>query len=118
MLMRALSVHIAHETSGAARIRHSLRPLSSRGRENDLQTSGATRRENAKLYPPSFRDAPLGAGPESITTIGRMDSGLVLRSPRNDDRKDAGGLPMRKKPAFPALTTIVYCPADWIGPPP
>jgi hypothetical protein len=25
--MRALSVHIAHETSGAARIRHSLRPL-------------------------------------------------------------------------------------------
>jgi hypothetical protein len=27
MLMRALSVHIAHETAGAARTRHSLRPL-------------------------------------------------------------------------------------------
>jgi hypothetical protein len=27
MLMRALSVHTAHETAGAARIRHSLRPL-------------------------------------------------------------------------------------------
>src|SRR4029079_5465665 len=26
--------------------------------------------------PPSFRDAPLGAGPESITTIVSMDSGL------------------------------------------
>ncbi|MGA9327671.1 MAG: error-prone DNA polymerase [Bradyrhizobium sp.] len=26
----------------------------------------------------SFRDAPLGAGPESITTIGSMDSGLSL----------------------------------------
>jgi hypothetical protein len=30
----------------------------------------------------SFRDAPLGAGPESITTIGSMDSGLAaLRRP-------------------------------------
>src|SRR6266436_2383934 len=32
MLMRALSVHIAHETAGAARTRHSLRPLYFRGR--------------------------------------------------------------------------------------
>jgi error-prone DNA polymerase len=32
----------------------------------------------------SFRDAPIGAGPESITTIVSMDSGLVLRTPRND----------------------------------
>lgn len=32
----------------------------------------------------SFRDAPTGAGPESTTTIGSMDSGLVLRTPRND----------------------------------
>src|SRR5258705_8900735 len=32
MLMRALPVHTAHETSGAARIRHSLRPLYFRGR--------------------------------------------------------------------------------------
>jgi len=31
MLMRALSVHIAHETAGAARIRHSLRPLMTEG---------------------------------------------------------------------------------------
>src|ERR1700675_4871528 len=35
----------------------------------------------------SFRDAPLGAGPESITTIVSMDSGLALRAPRNDDGK-------------------------------
>jgi hypothetical protein len=34
---------------------------------------------------PSFRDAPLGAGPESILTIVVMDSGLALRAPRNDD---------------------------------
>jgi error-prone DNA polymerase len=32
---------------------------------------------------PSFRDAPLGAGPESITTILSMDSGLALRAPSN-----------------------------------
>jgi error-prone DNA polymerase len=32
----------------------------------------------------SFRDAPLGAGPESILPIVVMDSGLALRAPRND----------------------------------
>ena len=32
-------VHVAHETAGAARIRHSLRPLNWRGR-NDLQNFG------------------------------------------------------------------------------
>jgi hypothetical protein len=41
----------AHEIAGAARIRHSLRPLISRGRENNLQSSGATRREIAATYP-------------------------------------------------------------------
>jgi hypothetical protein len=35
-------------------------------------------------HPLSFRDAPLGAGPESILTIVVMDSGFVLRTPRND----------------------------------
>jgi hypothetical protein len=28
---------------------------------------------------------PVGLSPESITTIGSMDSGLVIRTPRNDD---------------------------------
>jgi len=32
----------------------------------------------------SFRDAPLGAGPESILPIVVMDSGLALCAPRND----------------------------------
>jgi error-prone DNA polymerase len=32
----------------------------------------------------SFRDAPLGAGPESILPIVVMDSGFALRAPRND----------------------------------
>jgi hypothetical protein len=52
--MRATTTTIAHETSGAARIRHSLRPLMSGGRENNLQTSGAMRRGVAKLYLPSL----------------------------------------------------------------
>ena len=43
-------VHIAHETAGAARIRHSLRPLTSRGAKNYLQTSGRSCRENADAY--------------------------------------------------------------------
>jgi hypothetical protein len=33
----------------------------------------------------SFRDAPLGAGPESILPVVVMDSGLALRAPRNDE---------------------------------
>ena len=45
--------------------------------------------------PPSFRDAPLGAGPESITTIVSMDSGLVLRTPRNDERVGCDALKMQ-----------------------
>jgi error-prone DNA polymerase len=38
----------------------------------------------------SFRDAPLGAGPESIPLHegGSMDSGLSLREPRNDSESD------------------------------
>jgi hypothetical protein len=34
---------------------------------------------------PSFRDAPLGAGPESILPAVVMDSGFTLRVPRNDE---------------------------------
>jgi hypothetical protein len=49
MLMRALLVHVAHEIAGAARIRHSLRPLNLEG-ETILQSSGAMRREIAKVY--------------------------------------------------------------------
>jgi error-prone DNA polymerase len=48
--------------------------------------------ERLKEIQSSFRDAPLGAGPESITTIGSMDSlmcnctsQLTLRVPRNDE---------------------------------
>jgi hypothetical protein len=44
MLMRALSVHTAHETAGAARIRHSLRPLDSERAKSFQQSS----RENAR----------------------------------------------------------------------
>ena len=36
-------------------------------------------------YPVSFRDAPKGADPESILLMVVMDSGLSLRSPRNDE---------------------------------
>jgi hypothetical protein len=50
MLVRALFVHTAHEIAGAARIRHSLRPLFSREGEEHLQTSGASRREIANTY--------------------------------------------------------------------
>src|SRR5882724_3012585 len=50
MLMRALSVHVAHEIAGAARIRHSLRPLIGEGGEFS-HNSGASRREISDAYP-------------------------------------------------------------------
>jgi hypothetical protein len=46
--VRFLYLPFAHGTAGAARIRHSLLPLSSR--DDDTQTSGASRRENADVY--------------------------------------------------------------------
>src|SRR6266567_4000046 len=51
MLVCATFYNFAHEIAGAARIRHSLRPLSSRGRENYLQSSGTMGRENANSHP-------------------------------------------------------------------
>src|SRR5436853_181313 len=45
-----LFAQIARETAGAASTRSSLRPLSSGG-QTKKQTSGETRRENAKSYP-------------------------------------------------------------------
>jgi hypothetical protein len=78
MLMRALSVHIAHEIAGAARIRHSLRPLNWGGRKEFLQTSGAMRRENAKLYLPSLR------AKRSNPWRGRESKHGLLRFARND----------------------------------
>ena len=46
--VRFLLVHFAHETAGAARIRHSL--LTRFSRDNDMQTSGRSYRENADVY--------------------------------------------------------------------
>src|SRR5438132_1678135 len=94
MLMRALLVHIAHEIAGAARIRHSLRPLNWRGRKNYLQTSGALCRENAKLYQPSLRGAlatKQSISPHAAPWIASrsLSSGAHSRDPvaRNDVEK-------------------------------
>jgi hypothetical protein len=52
----------AHETAGAARIRHSLRPLFEEG-GTISKTSGASRRENVKLRLPSLRGAKRRSNP-------------------------------------------------------
>jgi hypothetical protein len=49
MLVCALSLSNARETAGAARIRHSLRPLNSRAK-NFMQASGGSRREIVNSY--------------------------------------------------------------------
>src|SRR6478736_2915389 len=74
-------VHIAHETAGAARIRHSLRPLIPEGGDY-LQTSGASRRGIERLCldgPSALREAL--ATKQSILTL--PHDGL-LRFARND----------------------------------
>src|SRR6266702_5921111 len=61
--------------------------------------------------PSSFRDAPLGAGPESITTIVRMDSGLALRAPRNDEcEKSEHHALMLEQPALALQTAAIFDP--------
>ena len=50
MLMRALSVHIAHETSGAARTRHSLRPLTIEGEEIPAELGRIVPRERECVF--------------------------------------------------------------------
>src|SRR3954454_8218220 len=56
MLMCMFLVHVAHETAGAARIRHSLRPLNFRGR-NDLQNFGQIMPREREGVSPSLRGA-------------------------------------------------------------
>jgi hypothetical protein len=50
MLMRALLVHIAHETAGAARIRHSLRPLDFEGVTFPAKLGRNARRECGGVF--------------------------------------------------------------------
>src|SRR5207248_2025866 len=50
MLMRATTTTIAHETSGAARIRHSLRPLIFQRSRELLANLGRNAPRDAKLY--------------------------------------------------------------------
>src|SRR3569833_1155858 len=77
---------------GEAFSRHSLHPLVFGGSMNSSTCSGIICGENARsclvrssnTHSVSFRGARR-ASPESITTIGSMDSGLVLSTPRNDD---------------------------------
>src|SRR4051794_5867182 len=78
MLMCALLLPIAHETAGAARTRHSLRPLIGEGGKYS-QTSGAMRRGNAELYPRHCERS------EAIHIAARRKNGLLRRfTPRND----------------------------------
>jgi hypothetical protein len=79
MLMRALSVHIAHEIAGAARTRSSLRPLCFEG-ANDMHHFGRIApREREGVF---FRHCERS---EAIHLAARRKNGL-LRFARNDER--------------------------------
>ena len=50
MLMRALLVHVAHQIAGAARIRHSLRPLTIEGERILAKLGRIASREREGLF--------------------------------------------------------------------
>jgi len=63
MLMRALFVHIAHEIAGAARIRHSLRPLIGEGVRIPAKLGRNAPRECEPVSIPRHSGAPQSDGP-------------------------------------------------------
>src|SRR4029079_9668565 len=77
---RALFVHTAHETAGAARIRHSLRPLNRGGRKSSRQNSGAKRREIVATYSGAIARLPGRSSiPETLVKELRSRGVLVPR---------------------------------------
>src|ERR1700726_845353 len=66
MLMRALSVHIGRDTAGAARIRHSLRPLISRGRKIPAQLGRNASRERRHTFSVIVREGGRSSIPETL----------------------------------------------------
>ncbi len=65
----------------------------------------------------SFRDAPLGAGPESILPKVVMDSGLAFRAPRNDTLYRANSFSGSRELSFNRSSTIDErtCATLWCG---
>ncbi len=114
---------LQHETAGAARTRSSLRPLfrglrkfpAKLGHHRTREREGVSVLQFEILS--SFRDAPLGAGPESILPIVLIDSGFVLRTPRNDGgfRVCKGALapcpPLSCANAIGMVGTLALCPS-------
>src|SRR3974390_2635515 len=73
MLVCAFFSLLAHETAGAARIRHSPRPLIRGAREIFGQTSGASRRENADSRPSASLRGALATKQSILSLCGAMD---------------------------------------------
>src|SRR3954453_19847017 len=73
-------VHVAHETAGAARIRHSLRPLNTEG-ETICKTSGKSCRENAKLRLAAGQTANTAVVPGLTSDAQLRIGGPILRGP-------------------------------------
>src|SRR4029079_9448870 len=80
MLMRALSVHTAHETAGAARIRHSLRPLIGRGRTLLAKLGQNMPRECEVVSVPQHRCRP-GQVSAANADPGPIRRGASMRAP-------------------------------------
>jgi hypothetical protein len=110
LLVCFLPIQSAHEAAGAKGARRSPRPLIGEGgkliaklarnarrdREAAFANNGCCLKIELSVPHSSFRDAPLGAGPESILPVVVMDSGLArslssgraLRGPVGAPRND------------------------------
>src|SRR5258707_1249487 len=82
MLMCALLVHIAHEIAGAARIRHSLRPLISEGEE--FSAARAQRVARSRTHILEHRHCEERSDAAIHSSFVRRDGLLRRFAPRND----------------------------------
>jgi hypothetical protein len=82
MLMRALFVHVAHEIAGAARIRHSLRPLNSEVAKRKMKTSGAIRAAGTRNRIQPLSPANIGLVDGTLGAIVRNGFALTASLPR------------------------------------
>src|SRR3954468_14649503 len=97
----ALFAQFAHETAGAARIRHSLRPLIFEGGEFQ-QDSGAMRRENANGYRhPEVRALRCTA---TAWRASRDESARV--GPSSFEARKSAHLPSERKCVRPGMTDL------------
>jgi hypothetical protein len=112
MLVCVFFTHFAHGTAGAARIRHFLLPRLSR--DDDTQTSGASRRENVDVYllfeiriEIPFRHCEQAAR-HNKTVIARLDRAIQYAAASRSNTTVSGKLGRPVKPGDDSGVCLIH----------